>query len=87
MKFPQYRARRMRATPNIRRMVRETRLSPDMLIYPMFVAWGKGKQEEISSMPGNFRLSVDRLAAVLILQNFLESRTAHPPAAGENHLN
>ena len=32
-------------------------------------------------------LAVDRLAAVLILQNFLESRTAHPPAAGENHLN
>ncbi len=63
MKFPQYRARRMRASANIRRMVREHRLSPDMLIYPMFVTWGKNVKDEIGSMPGNFRVSVDNIAA------------------------
>jgi len=57
MKFPEYRPRRMRATPTIRRMMRENRLSVDMLIYPMFVIWGSGVKEEISSM------SVDRIAA------------------------
>ncbi|MBI4664901.1 MAG: porphobilinogen synthase [Nitrospinae bacterium] len=62
MKFPEYRARRMRSSANIRRMVRECRLSVDMLIYPMFVIWGSGVKEEISSMPGNYRLSVDMLA-------------------------
>jgi porphobilinogen synthase len=44
-------------------MMRENRLSVDMLIYPMFVIWGSGVKEEISSMPGNYRLSVDRIAA------------------------
>ena len=62
MKFPEYRARRMRSSVNIRRMVKECRLSTDMLIYPLFVHYGKGVKEEISSMPGNFRLSVDNLA-------------------------
>jgi porphobilinogen synthase len=52
----------MRATPTIRRMIRENRLSVDMLIYPMFVKWGSGVKEEISSMPGNYRFSVDRIA-------------------------
>ncbi|MDH5509169.1 MAG: porphobilinogen synthase [Nitrospinota bacterium] len=63
MEFPQYRPRRLRASANIRRMVRETRLSPDMFIYPLFVNYGKGVKDEIGSMPGNFRLSVDNLAA------------------------
>ncbi len=62
MNFPQYRPRRMREDKNIRRMVRENRLSVDMLIYPLFIIFGKGIKEEISSMPGNFRLSVDMLA-------------------------
>ncbi|MBI5815771.1 MAG: porphobilinogen synthase [Nitrospinae bacterium] len=62
MKFPEYRARRMRASSNIRRMVRENRLSTDMLIYPMFVTFGSGVKDEIKSMPGNFRLSVDKIA-------------------------
>ena len=62
MKFPEYRARRMRASANIRRMVRENRLSVDMLIYPVFVTWGGNVKQEISSMPGNYRLSVDKLA-------------------------
>lgn len=62
MKFPIYRPRRLRETEALRRMVRETRLSVDNLIYPMFVIHGKGKKEEIRSMPGIFRLSIDMLA-------------------------
>ncbi len=62
MQFPAYRGRRMRASANIRRMVRENRLSPDMLIYPLFVTYGSDVKEEISSMPGNYRFSVDKLA-------------------------
>ncbi len=61
MKFPEYRARRVRSSSNMRRLVRETRLSTDMLIYPMFVQWGKDVKDEIGSMPGNFRFSVDKL--------------------------
>lgn len=47
----------------LRRMTREFRLSPDNLIYPLFVTFGKGVKEEIGSMPGNYRWSVDKLAA------------------------
>ncbi|MDP6771067.1 MAG: porphobilinogen synthase [Anaerolineales bacterium] len=65
MLFPKYRARRMRASTNIRRMVCENRLSTDMLVYPMFVTFGKNKKEEISSMPGNFRFSVDLIGDVV----------------------
>jgi porphobilinogen synthase len=42
-------------------MIRETRLAPEQLVYPLFVMPGKGKREEVSSMPGVFRLSVDQL--------------------------
>jgi len=62
MKFPEYRGRRMRASEGLRKMVRETRLSPDNLIYPVFVNFGKGVKTEIGSMPGICRLSVDNLA-------------------------
>ena len=61
MYFPQYRPRRLRANETIRRMVRETALSPDNFIYPMFVTHGKGVRKEISSMPGNYQQSVDNL--------------------------
>ncbi len=47
-------------------MVRETRISVDQLVYPMFLRDGLGVREEISSMPGQFRLSVDRLAEELL---------------------
>ena len=47
----------------LRRMSREFRLSPDNLIYPLFVTFGKGIKDEIGSMPGNYRWSVDKLAA------------------------
>jgi porphobilinogen synthase len=55
------RPRRLRRTDAVRRMVRETRLSVDRLIYPMFVVPGADVQEEISAMPGVFHMSVDRL--------------------------
>lgn len=61
MKFPEYRARRMRASKAIRKMVRETTLSVDDLIYPLFIKYGKGVKEEIASMPGQYRFSVNRV--------------------------
>ncbi|MBN2332786.1 MAG: porphobilinogen synthase [Deltaproteobacteria bacterium] len=61
MYFPSYRPRRLRANSQIRRMVRETRLSVDDLIYPLFVCPGQGVKKEISSMPGNYQLSIDML--------------------------
>lgn len=51
----------MRASEGLRKLVRETRLSPENLIYPLFVTYGKGVRDEISSMPGCARLSVDNL--------------------------
>ena len=56
-----YRPRRLRRTAAIRRMVRETVLTPADFIYPMFVAPGKGVRQEVAAMPGVARLSVDRL--------------------------
>jgi len=61
--FPLYRPRRTRRTETLRRMVRETLLSPDHLIYPLFAVHGKGVRKEISSMPGVFHLSVDGIVA------------------------
>ena len=58
---PMYRPRRLRANENIRRMVRETKLSPDDFIYPLFVTHGKGVKKEISSMPGNFQQSIENI--------------------------
>ncbi len=59
--FPIYRPRRLRANENLRRLVRETSLSVDDLIYPMFVIHGQNTAIEISSMPGCYQYSVDRL--------------------------
>ena len=56
-----YRPRRLRRTAAIRRMVRETVLTPADFIYPMFVAPGKGVRQEVAAMPGVARLSVDLL--------------------------
>ncbi|MEE8300130.1 MAG: porphobilinogen synthase [Desulfatiglandales bacterium] len=55
------RPRRLRRTPTIRRMVRETYIRVDDLIYPLFVKHGKGEKEPIPSMVGHYRLSVDEL--------------------------
>ena len=59
--FPISRPRRLRTTANLRAMVRETELNPQDFIYPLFVRHGKGIQQEIKSMPGNFQWSVDML--------------------------
>ena len=53
------RARRLRRSPGIRSMVRETRLSPEKFIYPLFICEGRGVRREVASMPGVFNLSVD----------------------------
>ena len=63
MRYPVYRSRRMRKTESLRRMIRETKLSRDDLVMPLFACPGKGVKEEISSMPGNYHLSVDQLIA------------------------
>ena len=57
------RLRRLRRTAPMRALVRETRLDPQQLIYPLFVRGGKHVREPIPSMPGQFRLSVDELVA------------------------
>jgi len=59
MGFPDYRPRRLRRTTNLRRMVRETRLSIDNLIMPLFVVPGRKVQRPVGSMPGVTQLSVD----------------------------
>ena len=51
--------RRLRRTDAIRNLVRETRLTPDNFVYPMFVCPGEGVRKEVRSMPGVFNLSVD----------------------------
>lgn len=61
MYFPLLRMRRLRKNENFRRMVRETTLSVDDLIYPMFVVPGQGIKEEVPSMPGVYRFSPDEL--------------------------
>ena len=59
MAFPVTRLRRLRRTAQLRNLVRETRLTPDALVYPMFVCPGEGVRREVRSMPGVFNLSVD----------------------------
>ncbi len=63
MSFPENRPRRLRRTQSLRRMVRETILAPEHLVYPLFVCPGTGVRREIPSMQGQFHLSVDQLAA------------------------
>ena len=60
-----FRTRRLRANANIRNMVRETRISKDSLIYPMFFEEGENIFEEIESMPGQYRMSIDRCDGVI----------------------
>jgi porphobilinogen synthase len=61
MAFPRQRMRRLRQHEGLRRLVRETHLSSDDFIYPLFVTVGQDQRTPISSMPGQFRLSVDLL--------------------------
>ena len=62
MQFPEYRARRLRKNENFRRLIRETSLSVDDLVYPLFAVPGKSVKKPITSMPGQFQLSVDYIA-------------------------
>ena len=66
-RFPGIRLRRSRRTPALRRLVAETVLSADDLIYPVFVLDGKNRTEAVSSMPGVTRKSIDKLLAELAL--------------------
>ncbi len=59
MAFPVTRLRRLRRTAEIRNLVRETRLTPDAFVYPLFVCPGEGVRKEVRSMPGVFNLSVE----------------------------
>ncbi len=64
--FPQLRMRRLRRSEVLRRMVRETELSPAHFIYPLFVTHGHGVKQPISTMPGQYHFSVDRLGAEMV---------------------
>ena len=61
MLFPDYRPRRLRRTPAFRRMIRETILTVDDLILPLFAISGKSVKNPIPSMPGHYQLSIDHL--------------------------
>jgi porphobilinogen synthase len=61
MQFPDYRPRRMRQTKAFRRMIRETRVTTDDLIMPLFAIGGKDVRNPVPSMPGQFQLSIDHL--------------------------
>src|SRR5258708_15956023 len=59
MGFPDTRLRRLRGTDALRSLIRETRLTPESFVYPLFVCPGEGVRKPIGSMPGVFNLSVD----------------------------
>ena len=61
--FPTHRGRRLRRTDSLRRMTRETELTPSNFVYPLFVTHGRDTAREIGSMPGVHQWSVDRVAA------------------------
>jgi porphobilinogen synthase len=62
MVFPEYRPRRLRRNSAFRALISETRLNADQFVFPLFVIPGKNQRQEIPSMPGIFRLSIDQLA-------------------------
>ena len=59
MSFPVTRLRRLRRTEALRALVRETRLSPESFVYPLFICPGEGVRKEVKSMPGVFNLSIE----------------------------
>src|SRR5579864_7818716 len=59
MAFPVTRLRRLRRTEPLRSLIRETRLTPESFVYPLFICPGQGVRKEVRSMPGVFNLSVD----------------------------
>src|SRR6185295_10723236 len=64
MSFPSTRLRRLRSSPAMRALVRETELTPGDLVLPLFIRPGKGEKRPIRSMPGHFQYSVDEAAKV-----------------------
>jgi porphobilinogen synthase len=64
MAFPVHRMRRLRRTQRFRNLVRETRLSPESMIYPIFVCPGDDVRTEVSSMPGQYNVSIDHAVKV-----------------------
>jgi len=84
-----YRPRRLRTSDTLRKMVRETRVSKESLIYPLFVVDGKEIVEEIPSMEGQYRYSVDRLPQIMdqlinagVVKVLLFGIPAHKDACG-----
>ena len=71
MPFPRHRLRRLRSSETIRKIVRETVLDSSDFVYPMFVRYGKGIKEEIQSMPGCYRYSVDEL--LIAMRDFFKT--------------
>jgi porphobilinogen synthase len=65
--FPNTRLRRLRATPTLRNLVKQTHLHTDKLVLPLFIRHGVGMKQPISSMPGHYQLSVDQLEAELAI--------------------
>src|SRR5215471_11718467 len=61
MPFPTHRLRRLRATESMRALVRETRLTPEQFVLPLFVCPGEGIRREIGAMPDNYQMSIDEL--------------------------
>src|SRR5215471_3547883 len=59
MPFPIHRMRRLRRSERLRNLIRETRLAPESMIYPIFVCPGNNVRNEIGSMPGQYNLSID----------------------------
>jgi porphobilinogen synthase len=96
MTFPVTRPRRLRMNESVRKLVQEIRLSPEQLIYPMFVCPGEGVKKEIPSMPGNYQWSIDRLVeevravkalgiAGVILFGIPETKDDHATSAYDDH--
>ncbi|MEW6731178.1 MAG: porphobilinogen synthase [Acidobacteriota bacterium] len=70
-----HRPRRLRRNENLRAIVRETKLTPENLIYPLFVCEGEGVRREISSMPAQYNLSIDELVKEATVADSLGVRT------------
>src|SRR2546421_11513711 len=64
MAFPIHRMRRLRRNQRLRNLVRETRLSPESMIYPIFICPGQNIRKEVESMPGQYNLSVDNAVKI-----------------------
>ena len=78
MGFPIHRSRRLRRSEALRRMVRETELSPGDFIYPLFVVEGRGVRRPIASMPGVFNLSMEHAVEEAKQAHALGVPSVHP---------